>query len=247
MHTVDITTTQSVTIEYNLATLRERFLALLVDLVVIVFIGIAINTFLSFRYRDDKMGGTISTFLNVLYGGGLMILYNLLCESILNGQTIGKKVLNTKVVRVDGKPVTFSDLMIRAMMIIIDYYYCIGIIGAILISSNDKKQRLGDMAAGTTVIKTHSDKQFSLYDILNINTLENYTPLYPQVRNLTEEDMLLIKSSIIRYQKYPNGSHTEAMKVLVLHVCKVLDIAQPRVNEVEFLKTLLKDYIVLTR
>lgn len=172
------------------------------------------------------------------------------CEAFLNGQTIGKRAQNTKVVRIDGKPIALSDLLLRAVLLIGDYFFSFGILGALLISTTDKRQRLGDMAAGTTVIKMGTDRRFRLSDILNINTLENYTPQYPQVKQLSEDDMLFIKNIIIRFQKYPNGSHAEAIDELYVHLKKVLDIKLnlTYTNEkIEFFRTLIKDYIVLTR
>jgi uncharacterized RDD family membrane protein YckC len=246
MRSIDITTTQSVTIEYEMASLRERFFALLIDLVIIVFIQIFIIFLLATSLGGNESRAP-STFVSILISGGLMILYSLTCESLLDGQTIGKRALNIKVVRVDGKPVGFSDLMLRSLLILVDFYYSFGIVGTLLISSSENQQRLGDMAAGTTVIKIKSDNLYSLSDILGINTLENYTPRYPQVRQMSEEDMLLIKSSILRYQQYPNGAHEDALRTLVVHVCGVLDVQMPNTKKVDFLKTLLKDYIVLTR
>jgi hypothetical protein len=179
-----------------------------------------------------------------------LMLYSMACEAVLNGQTIGKRAQHTKVVRVDGKPISLSDLLLRAVLLIADYFFSLGILGALLISTTDKRQRLGDMAAGTTVIKMGTDRRFRLSDILNINTLENYTPQYPQVKQLSEDDMLFIKNIIIRFQKYPNSSHADAIDALYSHLKQILDIPLNLVyvnEKIEFFKTLIKDYIVLTR
>ena len=106
------------------------------------------------------------------------------------------------------------------------------------------------MAAGTTVIKVGSTRRFGLSDILNIQTLDNYTPQYPQVRQLSEEDMLFIKSVILRYQQYRNASHEESVKALYQHLHTVLiipiELKSPSAM-VDFFKVLIKDYIVMTR
>ena len=199
MQTIEISTTQNVTIEYELAGLRERFFAILIDTLIMIFIGIALRILFSFFDTYD------SRFLQIILGLfpiWFTILYSIMCEAFLNGQTLGKRVQKIKVVRVDGKPINLSDLLLRAVLLIPDYFFTLGIMGALLISSTDKRQRLGDMAAGTTEIKMGTDRRFQLYDILNINTLENYTPQYPQVRQLSEDDMLFIKNLIIRFQKF---------------------------------------------
>lgn len=247
MHTIEISTTQNVTIEYELAGLRERFFGLLIDSIIMVFLWIALRIVTAFVFQME------SRFIEMvvsLFPIWFLLLYSMACEAVLNGQTIGKRAQNTKVVRIDGKQIALSDLLLRAVLLIADYFFSLGILGALLISTTDKRQRLGDMAAGTTVIKMGTDRRFRLNDILNINTLENYTPQYPQVKQLSEEDMLFIKNIIIRFQKYQNGSHAEAIDELFAHLKKVLDIKMnlTYTNEkIEFFRTLIKDYIVLTR
>jgi uncharacterized RDD family membrane protein YckC len=247
MQTIEISTTQNVSIEYELAGLRERFFAILIDTLIMIFIGIAFRILFSFFDTYD------SRFLQIILGLfpiWFTILYSIMCEAFLNGQTLGKRVQKIKVVRVDGKPINLSDLLLRAVLLIPDYFFTLGIMGALLISSTDKRQRLGDMAAGTTVIKMGTDRRFQLYDILNINTLENYTPQYPQVRQLSEDDMLFIKNLIIRFQKFHNGSHEDAVEELYLHLTQLLDIrvkAESIQEKLSFFKILIKDFIVLTR
>ena len=247
MHTIEITTSQNVTIEYELAGLRERFFALLIDSLVIGFIWIALAMI------AGALGFGDSSFLMqavAVFPFWFMILYYLMCETLLNGQTLGKRTQRTKVVRIDGKPISLSDLLLRSVLILGDYLFSGGVLGAILISTTDKHQRLGDMAAGTTVIKIGTDRRFRLYDILSINTLENYTPQYLEVKQLSEDDMLLVKSIILRYQEYQNSSHEEAINKLYDHLVKVLDLKMDlrfTNQKIDFFKTLIKDYIVLTR
>jgi hypothetical protein len=88
---------------------------------------------------------------------------------------------------------------------------------------------------------------FRLGDILKINTLENYEPVYPSVRLMSEADMLLIKNLLGRYQTWHNASHAEAVRTATERICQSIGIEPPKGNQIEFLKTLLRDYIVLTR
>jgi uncharacterized RDD family membrane protein YckC len=247
MQTIEITTTQNVTIEYELAGLRERFFGQLVDSIVMLFLWIA----LSFIARSlDLYQSEFITQMVITFPFWFFVFYGLICEAFLNGQTIGKKTQRTRVVRIDGKPTSFSDLLLRSVLLLADYPFSVGVIGALLISTSEKRQRLGDMAAGTTVIKLGTDRRFRLLDILNISTLDNYTPQYAQVKQLSEEDMLLIKNVIIRYQRYGNYAHYEAVNELFEHLIKVLNItvkADTPQSKIDFLKMLIKDYIVLTR
>ncbi len=247
MRHIEITTTQNVTIEYELASLRERFFALLIDQIIMVFlwVGMFFVFIAAMGFNSQFMQQMVMSF--PLW---FTVLYSLSCEAFLDGQTIGKRSQKISVVRIDGNRVSLSDLLLRALLLVMDYLFTLGALGALLISTTDRRQRLGDMAAGTTVIKIGSTRRFDLSDILNIQTLDNYTPQYPQVRQLSEEDMLFIKSVILRFQQYRNASHEESVKALFWHLQTVLavplELKSPSAM-VDFFKVLIKDYIVLTR
>jgi uncharacterized RDD family membrane protein YckC len=248
MQTIEITTTQNVTIEYELSGLKERFFALFIDVLIEGVIWIAL-IFLTISARDG-MNSEFWTAFAFGFPFWFTILYPFLCEAFLDGQTIGKRSQNIKVIRIDGKQISLSDFFLRAIFLLIDFWA--GCLGALLILTTERRQRLGDMAAGTISIKLSSSvRRFNLHDILNINTLENYSPQYPEVKKLSEDDMLFIKSVIQRYQKFPNAAQEEAVRALFLHLQKVLELTnlplQRPQGMVEFFKTLIKDYIVLTR
>jgi uncharacterized RDD family membrane protein YckC len=248
MQTIDITTAHNVTIEYELATLRDRILALIIDVVIVAAVYLLLFVILVnlFPFSIDNspfLGYLLATLLPI----GLFVLYSFFSEMIMNGQTLGKKSIGLRVVRIDGKEPELSDYLIRSVFHLLDTLFSSGIVGALLIGSSSKKQRLGDIIAHTTVIRTRFDLRFRLEDILRINTLSNYQPVYPQVKNLNEQDMLLVKIILSRYQKYPNEAHRKSLQLLMDKVAEKLDISERPADERTFLRTLLKDYIVLTR
>ena len=241
---IEITTTQNVTIEYELAPLRERMLAWLLDLVIAV-----LGYTLFYQIISWPFGGisdsTVAFFLLPLL---LYFLYNIFFEIWNGGQTPGKMVMNTKVVRLDGKDPEWSDVVLRSVLQLADIFFSAGVVGVLLIKTTIKSQRFGDMAAHTTVIRLFASQYaYRLEDILNISTLDNYQPVFPQVRRLSERDMIFIKTVLSRRQKYANAAHEAAVEDLVTHLMPLLDIQQRPANRSEFLKTLLRDYIVLTR
>jgi uncharacterized RDD family membrane protein YckC len=246
VQTIDITTTQNVTIEYELASLRERILAWLLDLFVVVFGYLVV-----FQLVQIVFQGVWDHGWNMFWGVMVFLmylLYNIFMEIWNGGQTLGKMGLNIRVVRLDGKDPAWSDVVLRAVLQLVDSLFCFGVIGILLIKTTPKCQRLGDMSANTTVIKIQQNAwRFRLEDILNISTLNNYQPTYPQVRHLSERDMLFVKTVLSRYQHYPNHAHEVVVEDLVSHLLPLLNIEERPLNRVEFLKILLKDYIVLTR
>jgi hypothetical protein len=124
-----------------------------------------------------------------------------------------------------------------------------GTLAFFMILTSRRAQRMGDMAANTTVVKT-SLPRLAIQPGRNsqyFNAGKQTSPSIRQAQKLSESDMMFIKQTIINYQKYPNTAHEYAIEDLVTHLMPILGIERRPMNRVEFLKTLLKDYIVLTR
>ena len=186
-------------------------------------------------------------FLNGLLPIGMLIIYHLLWEVFANGQSLGKRTLGIRVVRLDGKEPGLSDYLLRSILLLIDFLFSIGIIAVLLIGSSEKRQRLGDLAANTTVVRLRSSLHFGLKEILKIGEPEAYTPVFPEVRKLKEEDMLFVKNVLSRWQRFKNPAHAKAVRDLVTHLEGVLEVKAPAGKPEDFLKTLIRDYIMLTR
>jgi len=243
--TIDIRTTQNVTIEYELASLRERFFAFFIDLFIFFALYFFMVLFLAF-VLGDYITDWGFRFLGLGQLAGLL-LYHFLSELFAGGQTWGKKAANLKVVRLDGQEPGPGDFLMRSLFLLVDFVFSAGVLGAILISSTFKSQRLGDLAANTAVIRVKSRLHFQLKDILAIQSMEDYVPKYPEVKQLGEADMLLIKNTLSRYQAWRNPAHAHAINEAVKVISAQLGIAPPNEKHTDFLKTLIRDYIVLTR
>jgi hypothetical protein len=122
-----------------------------------------------------------------------------------------------------------------------------GLIGFIYASVSEKSQRMGDVMAGTIVIKDKSSVRYSLKDVLAIKNQENYTPEYPNVVRFTDEDMLLIKNTIQRVRKYPNPETKKFAIELANESARLIGLEKTPEKRLKFLQTLLQDYVVLTR
>lgn len=246
MKQLDLVTTQNVVIEYPAATVMERIIAAFIDFVifgiivwfVIYILGEVMNT-----YRVDDIGWHFVMLVPIL----LLITYHTLSEYLANGQSVGKKILGIRVIRMDGQKAGLRESLIRAMMLIVDFVFSGGLIGILAITTSRRHQRLGDMAANTFVIKSNPSKPFRLEDINKIKSLEDYEAVYPAVIQFTENDILQVKETLKRFQKYKNPSHREAFKMMTNKVGAALELEQIPKDRVKFVKTIIRDYIVLTR
>jgi uncharacterized RDD family membrane protein YckC len=248
MRTIEIRTTQNVTIEYELATAWQRIVAFVLDLFVFGFgiYLIIIFIILTFSQVLNSADWGFFVVLQLLPFVGLLA-YHFLFEIFNKGRSLGKMALGLAVVKIDGSEPGFSEYFLRSVFLLIDAIFSLGVVGSALIASSDKRQRFGDMAANTTVVRRNASTIFSLKDILKIQSLDNYEPQFQEVKKLTDADMLLIKSVVERYQAFPNDGHTEALNELVLKLKNQLNLPDIPRDKVGFLKILIRDYIVLTR
>jgi len=106
---------------------------------------------------------------------------------------------------------------------------------------------MGDRAANTVVVKMNVINMFNLKDILKISTIENYEPIFPEIKNIKESDMLVVKNALLRHRNNPSLNNVAMINKLANKMIQLLEIQNKPKNNVEFLKTLIKDYIVLTR
>lgn len=243
MRTIDITTTQNVTIQYELADLKDRFFAWIID-VVIFTVGLLLLFFLAVSVVKNERTGIYFMYLIVL---PIILFYTLVSEILMDGQTIGKKALKLRVVKLNGRQPSLSDYLFRWAFRGLDIYFSLGALGAVLVSSSARAQRMGDLVSNTVVVRTQPQMNFKLSDILRINTLSDYQPKYPEVKKFSEDDMLLVKQTIERARRYPNDAHKQAVQLLVQKLSEQMGIEPPKTDLMGFLRTLVSDYIVLTR
>ena len=151
-----IITGQFVRISQTPASIGERLMALIIDYFLIGLYILSTITLLS--KLSLPSGFSLFFFLCVVY---LPILgYSFLCEMFNHGQSFGKKLINIRVVKVDGSTPSIGSYLLRWLLFPIDGPITSGL-GLLVVLLNKNNQRLGDLAAGTMVIKEkNSPKAF---------------------------------------------------------------------------------------
>jgi uncharacterized RDD family membrane protein YckC len=246
MKTIEIVTAHNIIIEYELASMRERAVVFLGDLVAILVIKSVIDLILTFVLRTFLDVETLNSlpFITLI---GCFFGYFIGFEIFNNGQTLAKRIAKIRTVRLDGREPSWSDLLGRTFLHLIDSIFSLGFIGILMIKTTQKCQRLGDLAAGTTVIRLEPSVSSQLSNILNLETTNQWTPIYPQIRRFRESDMITIKTVLTRYSRFPNSAHYNLIVDLSEKTAQLLEITEIPMDRIGFLRTLLKDYIVLTR
>lgn len=248
MKQLEIRTTQHVTIEYDLATLGSRVTAFVLDVILVyLFLQILYTLLETFFGKALSNSSWSMYFLYGILPVFLLLGQQTFLESRNNGQTIGKRMLGIRVLRLDGQEAGGAEYLLRSLFLLVDVIFSAGTLASFLVATSPRAQRLGDIATQMVVVQTRSNARFSLDDILKIQSVENYEPRYPAVRKLSEKDVLLIKTTLGRFQRFNNAAHAENVYLLAAHLGHILDIKSRPKDSIEFLKILLRDYIVLTR
>jgi len=235
MEIITVHTTQNIDIDYEIGGLGERILARLIDFGVfipLVFAGIFLATALS------RIGIGIY-FITILL---LFTFYDLLCEVFFNGQSLGKRVMKIRVISIDGARPKFSQYLLRWLFRVVDFSITGGIAALITAAVSEKGQRIGDIVAGTALIKTVPRTKM---DNLIFKTADDdYQPVFTQVSQLNDQDISLVHDVIQNYLKTGNSHivYTMADKMR-----QHLSISMPPdMDSMKFLQTILKDYSHIT-
>ncbi|MBT1706673.1 RDD family protein [Fulvivirgaceae bacterium PWU5] len=234
MQTVSVRTTQNVFIQYPVASLGDRMAAGLIDTVIVVAYIVLVAYGMSLVEIDSAALG-----ISVLVIPS--ILYHLLFEIFMDGQSPGKRQMKIKVVRTDGTPATIGNYLLRWLLRLIEVQAAQGMIAVITIAWNGRGQRLGDIAAGTTVVKLVKQKDVTAAEIFTLAT-EDYVPQFPGVIMLSDRDAELIQQALEVYRRHDNLQPA----MIVTEKIKTRLGIQTDMTFEAFLTTILKDYSQLT-
>ena len=258
MSVIQIATPFNIDLEFEIAEFHKRLFAYLVDFTLLLLFFISMKYFYYGGFNMASESELKShAGIDILTISIPMLLYSLVCEVLMHGQTIGKKLLNIRVISLDGGEPQLSQYIVRWMFkayewpfffgytiltreslivyILITGFF--GIIVVIIIAITKKNQRLGDLAANTVVINTKS--VFSVNDTVFMDIKqENYVVKYPEVLKLSDRDINTIKNVISLFYKNHN-THT-----CVRVAYKIQDVLKVTTDlyAIDFLEKLLADY-----
>ena len=230
---ISIQTTQNVTIEHDKAGVGNRVLAFMIDLAILILASMAIG------YTMDQIGWSEKQWINILFYFPVFF-YDLYMEILNNGQSVGKMIMNLRVVRLDGTAPTIGGFILRWILKPIDVMLS-GSIAIISIALTQNGQRLGDLAAGTTVVKLRKTEKVNRLQLVE-KMEEDYEPQFPEVKALTDKEVNLIKDCL-RMQ----ADHTNSKPVFMMSekVKQKLDI-ESDMRPTQFLYTILRDHTYYT-
>lgn len=230
MHTIQVRTAQNVFIEYPVASLADRIFGYLIDLLILTlyFIGM-IALIVQIELNE--------VWVLILLFAVPYLFYSLAFEIFMNGQTPGKRAMNTQVVRLDGSPPTIGNYIIRWLFALVEFQLFSGVIAILTILIGGKGQRLGDVVGGSSVIKLIPQEQITGRSIF-VTADDAYQPTFSQVIALQEQDVELIQQAL-----EVNRTHNNPKPMLMAaeRVKSLLGITT-EMPTIKFLYTIIKDF-----
>lgn len=238
MSQIQIQTTQNVVLSFTPASVGDRILAHFIDWVIFI------AWFLIFALLYSGLGGSLSAskigivifFVFMLLP---VMLYDLLFEVFMNGQSLGKRAMDIQVLALDGTSPTLGAYILRWIFRLVDTGILGSMIALIVVVVNGKGQRLGDIAAGTAVVKLK--QTVSLAQLKQEKIQDDYVPMFSEVSLLSDRDVVTIRA-VLKKGRDENNSHL--VEEAAQKVKEVIGI-QSDMSNMAFLKQVLQDHTYL--
>ena len=217
-------TNQNIEIELELGSLGDRIIAFILDSIIkagILIVGVGI-----FAATTQEEWVVFILYIPIMF-------YSLLFEYFYNGQTPGKRARNIKVVKLDGSTPSIGSYLIRWLFRIIDVGLYVPGIVSILVTKNG--QRIGDLAASTTVIRIRNVEAAQAFQSI---AKSDHVITFPAVKALNDEQIELMKKAL---KMRKEGHNTEGVVLLVQKIKDKLKI-ESDLPDVKFLYIIIADY-----
>jgi uncharacterized RDD family membrane protein YckC len=240
MDKIKVPTSFNIELEFELADVMRRFFGWFIDFIIQIAYLMIVSTIMESYLAGTKNNDPDLPFLYNLNSVEILLcvpllVYHLMSELLMNGQSIGKKIVGVRVISGSGSRPSVYQFLLRWLIRPFDtYFFLLPALISMLVSK--KTQRLGDLAAGTLVIKTRVNSSISNTVFFELE--DTYQPRYTNVLRLSDRDMNIIKTILDTSRKQNNYSLAERTSDKIRTALNITEHQDP----VEFLETILKDY-----
>ncbi|HZP95028.1 MAG TPA: RDD family protein [Candidatus Limnocylindria bacterium] len=234
---LEVETPDHVVLRYDLAGGGNRGFAAIVDFVIatLVFVGALFG--FSLLIRDGRGAATQLFGVLVLATFAVAWSYFVLLEWLWQGQTVGKRIYGLRVIRDDGAPAGFIAVLIRNLLRIVDFLPAFYGLGLLTIIVTPRSQRLGDLAAGTYVVRAPRPQ-------LDYFSLRTVTPIAEgatvELRALPGEAQRLVREFVARESELAPADRARLARRIAERVRPYAREAAPIEDDVEFLRAVAR-------
>lgn len=235
---LDIQTAQNVPLALEPASLGQRILATLADGVIVGAWWFASTAALAASGLFNSTAGFILLVVLPVF------VYHLAFEVLFEGRTPGKMLLKTQVARTDGAQPTLGQYLIRWLLRFVDVTISSGTAAVVAVAVSKKSQRLGDMAAGTTVVRRR--RRVRLDEILYPAAPADHVAEFPEAERLSDADVRTLRAVLVRLRLSPRDQRS----VLLARKAKAavetrLEMEAVAMPPEAFLRAVIRDHVFL--
>ena len=258
MSIIQIATPFNIDLEFEIAEFHKRLIAYSIDFCILLIYYISMKHLYYGGFNDPSSQDLKSHVgIDILTISFPMLLYSLVTEVLMHGQTVGKKIMGIRVISLEGGEPTLGQYLLRWMFKGFEWPFMfgytffsreslfvyilitgfLGIIVVIIIAITKKNQRLGDVAANTVLVNVKSTLSVDDTVFIDITQID-YQVRFPEVLRLTDRDINTIKNVLSQYKV---NHHADTCMRVATKVQEVLKI-NSNMYAIEFLEKLLEDY-----
>lgn len=249
-----IETPENVTFGYDVADIGSRFIATLIDSIILLLLLGLVDVLLMFAIvalgGEDLLDSGLEADISWAAGLAIALLallqfaifwgYYMVFELVWNGQSPGKRLAGTRVVRTDGDPPGFFDVAVRNLVRIVDFLPTAYAVGLVTMFLNPQARRLGDFAAGTLVVRERTEVSLASLNFAKTPVKPATAPMlsstaqsasnlpiskFPSIRRLTSSDYQLIQDALRRADQ---GAFAASLtRRLVVAIAERIDTPPP--------------------
>ena len=233
---LEVETPDHVVLRYDLAGGGNRGFAAIVDFIIATLI--VIGALWGFTTLATGVGAVRPFFgVLVLLTFAIAWSYFVLLEWLWQGQTVGKRLYGLRVIRDDGAPAGFIAVLIRNLLRIVDFLPAFYGLGLLMIIVTSRSQRLGDMAAGTYVVRAPRPQ-------LDYFSLRTMTPIADgarvETRAMPGEVQRLVREFVARESKLASSDRVRLARQIAIRVRPYAREAAAIDDDVEFLRAVAR-------
>ncbi len=234
---LEVETPDHVVLRYDLAGAGNRGFAALVDFTLAALI--AAGALFAWDQLVRRLGSSLVAFAGfaVLLTLAVIWAYFIFLEWLWNGQTVGKRIFGLRVIAEDGAAAGFVGVLIRNLVRVVDFLPGFYGLGLVFIALSSRSQRLGDLAAGTYVVRAPKAQ-------LDYFSLRTVTPLgegrAADVRGLSGEAQRIVREFVAREAKLRPADRARVAREIADRLRPYAGAAGAGLDDVEFLRALAR-------
>ncbi|MFV0143563.1 MULTISPECIES: RDD family protein [Empedobacter] len=233
MNKLLVNTPQNVQIAYNIAPLGKRLLAYIIDMIIRIVLVYGMSYFSEFiPNRDEWFRMGIYSII-----GFIFLLYPLILEILMKGQTVGKWIMKIRVIRMDGNRANNFDYFLRWVIGIVELFLFSGLIALITMIINKNGQRLGDIVANTCLIDLNP--KLDLSQTIFAEVSETYKIRFPEVYRLSDRDINIVKEN---FTSALHNNNYDILLKLTRKLEEIMEVKSDGLGNIDFIQVVIQDH-----